>query len=88
MTDQTSDSPIDHDDSARQGSPERKRSAIGIDEFMTVPEVAARLRVSSRWVYDAAARHVFPSAMFEGMKRFKRVDIEHYTAAAFALGAR
>lgn len=56
-------------------------------DLLTVPEVAALLRVRSRWVYDAAAKGLLPSARIGKHLRFRRSDVVLYAERAFALRA-
>ena len=56
-------------------------------DLLTVSEVAELLRVRARWVYDASAQGVLPSAKLGRHLRFRRSDVVAYAARAFALRA-
>jgi excisionase family DNA binding protein len=50
--------------------------------MLTAAQVAERLGVSRRLVYDLAARGVLPSYRFEGAVRFEPADVEAYIQAS------
>ena len=50
------------------------------DEILTVPEVAALLKVADKTVYTMAQRGEIPAFKVRGQWRFKRVDIDAWIA--------
>jgi excisionase family DNA binding protein len=46
------------------------------DEILTLPEVAALLKVAEKTVYTMAQRGEIPAFKVRGQWRFKRVDID------------
>ncbi len=46
------------------------------DEILTLPEVAALLKVAEKTVYTMAQRAEIPAFKVRGQWRFKRVDID------------
>jgi excisionase family DNA binding protein len=51
--------------------------ALGVsDEILTLPEVAALLKVAEKTVYTMAQRAEIPAFKVRGQWRFKRVDID------------
>jgi excisionase family DNA binding protein len=48
------------------------------DEILTLPEVAALLRVAEKTVYTMAQRSELPAFKIRGQWRFKRIDLEEW----------
>src|SRR4051794_2870809 len=70
-------------DSWHNAMPMMMGAPLSTREFLTVSEVAELLRVRPRWVYDAAAKGVLPAGRFGKHLRFRRADVEAFTARAF-----
>lgn len=51
------------------------------DEILTVPEVAALLKVADKTVYTMAQREEIPAFKVRGQWRFKRADLDAWIAA-------
>ncbi len=51
------------------------------DEILTLPEVAALLKVAEKTVYTMAQRAEIPAFKVRGQWRFKRTDIDGWIAS-------
>jgi len=49
-----------------------------LDEILTLPEVAALLKVAEKTVYTMAQRSEIPAFKVRGQWRFKRADIDSW----------
>ena len=52
-----------------------------LDEILTLPEVAALLKVADKTVYTMAQRHEIPAFKVRGQWRFRRDDLETWIRA-------
>ena len=63
-----------------------------LDEILTLPELAALLKVADKTVYTMAQRHEIPAFKVRGQWRFRRKDLETWirekTTAAAKKGRR